>query len=781
MTALLLSFECDAIPSAEVSSFVGSEALGRPYRYEINLHMPLADASGFDPEAALFASATLRIHHDAGAVRAQRCGVVASVELLHALTDTALYRVEVVPRLWQLSIDERSRIYTRKSTPDILEATLRAAGLSGRDYTLRLNGRYRPHEHVCQYKESDLDFLHRWMEREGIYYFFEHDGATERLVITDTRDTHTALGSGLVRYFPTGDGASGDVEALDTFTARYVAESQTVEHHDHDPLAPSRRVEGVSSVTRGLTGVFRTWGENLRASPDARRLATLHAEARTSGARRFFGTGRVFDLCAGYKFTVEEHPRADLNAEYLATELDLSGNQATSVAAVANLLGHHGERSFVARVTAIASADSFRNARSTPWPRVRGFEPAVIDGPIDSEYAQLDEHGSYLVKLRFDENSHTPGTASTRIRMMQPHTGEPEGWHLPLRKGTEVLIAFLGGDPDQPVIAGAMPDAEHPSVVVQSNETQNVIHTGGNNRIEMEDTADHQYIDLYSPPQHSALHLGKHHPHGYHGGHDHNFVLTTDGDGLVHTGGNLDITVGGEKHEHVCKLVDEKYDDTQTTTVKGDVTEIYKTNMTVTVKSLCKETYGTHHTEVDKHREEKCLFQTTTVKDACTETHNSQTTTVRTLYILKCASHSLTVDAAATHTYGTLSMTIGTTGLIHDDVSITANTINATLTAPARCTVETQSLTEMLASLFEFDSKWLTISALKTSVNQAAVTMALMKFDSAMLIFSGAGLKVDLAGVKLKNKALDDKAKGQLKNFPIKGFTITLKAAQVEN
>ena len=781
MTVLLLSFECDAIPSAEVSSFLGSEGLGRPFRYEINLHMPIAAASGFDPERALFKDATLRIHQDSGAVRGQRSGVVVSVELLHALTDTALYRVEVMPRLWQPSIDEHSRVYTKKSTPEIIEATLRAGGLSASDYALRLSGRYRPHEHVCQYKESDLDFLHRWMEREGIYYFFDHDGAHERVIITDTRDTHTRHGAGHVRFFPTADGAAGDVEALDTFTARHTAQAETVEHHDHDPLAPSRPVEGTNPVARGLAGVFRTWGENFRASPDARRLATTHAEARTADERRFFGTGRVFDFCAGYKFTVEEHPRADLNAEYLATDLDLSGNQATSVAAVANLLGHNGDRTFVARVTALSSRDQFRSARSTPWPRVRGYEPAVVDGPIDSDYAQLDEHGRYLVKLRFDENAHTAGTASTRIRMMQPHAGEPEGMHLPLRKGTEVLIAFLGGDPDQPVIAGAVPDAEHPSVVVQANETQNVIHTGGNNRIEMEDTADHQYIDLYSPPENSALHLGKHHPRGYHGGHDHNFVLTTDGDGLVHTGGNLDITVGGQKHEHVCKLVDEKYDDTQTTTVKGDVTEVYKTNMTVTVKAVCKETYGTHHTEVDHHREERCLFQTTTVKHACVEHHGSQSTTVRTLYILGCATHNLTVGGAATHTYGTLSMTIGTTGLIHDDASMTVNTINATLIAPGHCAVETQSLTELLASLFEFDSKWLTISAIKTSWNQTAVTLALAKFDSSMLVFSNAGLKVDLAGVKLKNKALDDKAKGQLKNFPIKGFTITLKAAQVEN
>ncbi|MFO0650436.1 MAG: contractile injection system protein, VgrG/Pvc8 family [Polyangiales bacterium] len=82
---------------------------------------------------------------------------------------------------------------------------------------------------------------------------------------------------------------------------------------------PSQLVEGVASVTR-LTGADRTWGENFRASPEARRSRRRVAEARTSDERRFFGTGRVFDLCAGYKFTVEEHPRPDLNAEYLAIE-----------------------------------------------------------------------------------------------------------------------------------------------------------------------------------------------------------------------------------------------------------------------------------------------------------------------------------------------------------------------------------------------------------------------------------------------------------------------------
>ncbi len=266
--------------------------------------------------------------------------------------------------------------------------------------------------------------------------------------------------------------------------------------------------------------------------------------------------------------------------------------------------------------------------------------------------------------------------------MMQPHAGEPEGMHLPLRKGTEVLVAFLGGDPDQPVIAGAVPDAEHPAVVVQANETQNVIHTGGNNRIEMEDTDAHQYIDLYSPPENSALHLGKHHPRGYHGGHDHNFVLTTDGDGLVHTGANLDVTVGGQKHEHVCKLVDEKYDATQTTTVKNDVTEDYRTNMTTTVKDDCHEHFGSHTTTARGRQSETVGTQTTTVRGALTETHGLQKTTVANALSVHAGSQSLTASAASTQKYG--SLTVNTTGgtTISCPAGITITAPNLRIAAP---------------------------------------------------------------------------------------------------
>src|SRR4029077_9582783 len=135
----------------------------------------------------------------------------------------------------------------------------------------------------------------------------------------------------------------------------------------------------------------------------------------------------------------------------------------------------------------------------TPWPRIYGFENGTICGAAESEDAQIDDHGRYNVKFKFAESNLKDGKASTWVRMLQPHGGGIEGWHFPLRKGTEVLFTFLGGDPDRPVIAGVVPNALTPSPVTSANHTTNVIQTGGRNRIELEDSAGQERITISSP------------------------------------------------------------------------------------------------------------------------------------------------------------------------------------------------------------------------------------------------------------------------------------------
>jgi type VI secretion system secreted protein VgrG len=224
--------------------------------------------------------------------------------------------------------------------------------------------------------------------------------------------------------------------------------------------------------------------------------------------------------------------------EYLVTDADHQGNQSISSPELRALTGIEEDKVYWVDVKAVPARVQFRSASNKAWPRIYGSESGTICGPLESEYAQLDEAGRYNVKFKFDESDLKDGKASTWVRMLQPHGGDIEGWHFPLRKGTEVIFTFLGGDPDRPVIAGVVPNLHTPSPVTRANHTTNVIQTGGRNRFELEDRAGHERITLKTPYANTMLRMGA--PND-----THNFIFRTDGSGLIHTGGNLDVNVGG--------------------------------------------------------------------------------------------------------------------------------------------------------------------------------------------------------------------------------------------
>src|SRR5262249_29718538 len=144
-------------------------------------------------------------------------------------------------------------------------------------------------------------------------------------------------------------------------------------------------------------------------------------------------------------------------------EVEHVGNQQISSPEMRAMTGIESDKVYHVEVKAIPADTQFRALRVTAWPRIYGYENGTVCGPADSDYAQIDDQGRYNVKFKFDESDLKNGKASTFVRMMQPHGGNPEGFHFPLRKGTEIVFSFLGGDPDRPVIAGVVPDTTNPS------------------------------------------------------------------------------------------------------------------------------------------------------------------------------------------------------------------------------------------------------------------------------------------------------------------------------
>jgi type VI secretion system secreted protein VgrG len=470
----------------------------------------------------------------------------------HQPDGRALVRAVLVPRLWRLTQTHHSRIFTRQSMPDILKKTLEDGGLTGSDYSFQLSQSYPPEEHVCQYRESNFDFLSRWMEREGIYYWFEQGDDGERLIVADDKSTHEDLVPAPVRFLALSGADATARECLHSFVCRHRALPASVRFKDHDYTKPSLNASGTAPVSKTGHGEISVHGARFFTPDAGTRLARLRAEEMLAREQVFTGSGTAFYLRTGYTFSLQDHPRSSFDAKYLVTEVEHYGNQSASAPELQRLTGLGSDEVYRVDVTAIPVAIQFRAEARTPWPRIYGTEHGIVDGEAESEYAQLDEHGRYAVRFAFDESDLGDGRASTRVRMMQPHGGGVEGWHFPLRKGTEVLFTFLGGDPDRPVIAGVVPNALTPSPVTKSNHTRNVIQTGGRNRFELEDKAGFQRITLSTPHSNTMIRMGA--PNA-----DHNMIVSTDGDTLLDAGRSWDVTVGKNLTEYVTGKTEETY------------------------------------------------------------------------------------------------------------------------------------------------------------------------------------------------------------------------------
>ena len=568
MSIDVFSIHCDALDGARLAGFKGTEALSRPFEFDLFFTIPV----GTDVKGAIGARATLTADRDDGRGPMSWHGILAGLRLVHETAERALYRASLVPALWLLQQHVRSFVFTKKKVDTFAAETLKDGGLQEGDFQFHTDaGAYPMEEFVCQYRESHLDFLHRWFEREGLYYYFEHPegaGATEKLVIVDDKAHHHALlGDGHVRYFPTAshDGSAG--ESFRELHADFRLLPASVHISDYNYANPAAPLAGEKAVSGGSgQGKIREYGYRVFSDGEAKRLAQIKAQSIACRELVLTATGTYLGLRAGYTFQVEDGP-GDLPSEYLALEVRHAGAVSGAAPMVLRYTGLDPKETYRAEVVAIPANVQFRAPQTTPWPRIYGFENGTVDGPGESQYAQIDEQGRYLVRFKFDVSDLPDGSTSTYLRMMQPHGGTTEGWHFPLRKGTEVMVSFQGGDPDRPVIAGVVPNAVQPSNVTSRNHTQNVLRTGGDNFLVMDDTIDGQYIDVSTPVLDTSVHMGKPIKVAF-SGFDDKTATEIDIAYDVNTAGNAGFWVGGGWWEEVGK--------NKNVLVRGPVTIGYK-------------------------------------------------------------------------------------------------------------------------------------------------------------------------------------------------------------
>lgn len=576
-----ITLQANGISSrADVVGFHAHEALGRLSTLTVVVR---ARQGEVDADAALDTGSAARfvVPAPGESLAAPRIwsGVVSAIELAHGSPaaagdegDLEYWRITISPKLWALTQTMHSRIFVDKSVPQVIEAVLRAEGLSSADYRLALTGDHPTFEHVTQLRESSWDFVSRLMEREGIYTFFDRANGEDVVVFADDASAHPSARALPIPFRALEDAVQQGPEGLAVLSSTHRAVPRGVRVTDYDYLRPSAALAAdlpLAGRTNGAAaGVVTLHGEFVPTPGGEARYARLRAEEMLARETLFVGRGRFHELACGASFTASG-PIGDarFGVELLAIEVEHVGSELGKDSELAELLELEAGQGVQTRFTAIPLETQFRSVSSTPAPRVHGVVDGMVDAASAGSYAPIDSHGRYKVKLRFDEGEGPGGGCSTWIRMLQPHGGGTEGFHFPLRKDTELQVAFLGGDPDRPVIVGVAPNAIERSVVRQSNASTNVIHTGGDNDITMEDASGGQFITSSTPTAATKLHLGAG---------SNQIELRTDGQGHLHIGQNLDVDVHANKIESVTGALKETYSGFQKLEVSGAVARTFQ-------------------------------------------------------------------------------------------------------------------------------------------------------------------------------------------------------------
>lgn len=511
-----IEFNRDDLPKFQVIRFEGHEEVSRLFRFDIIL---AADTADVDLDAALNANATLRIWTRDHSTSSPYHGMVAEFEQQGQVDDYYFYRLALVPRLWRLGLSRLTDVYLdEQSIPELVMAILQRNGLRPPDVKKDLKEEtrnYRQRSFICQYQESDLDFISRWMEQEGIYYFFDHEdeAATgEVLRILDFKEAQPAKAVTL-RYTPPENVQTDRQDTCATaFTCAqtHVPGKVLVQDFNFRKASMGDNLRTEHDVGGGQKGRYMYYGDNLRTEQDTTRLAAVRAQQLACRAKVFQGGAPAVGVRSGGFLDLTHHYRDSYNSRYWVTSVRHSGSQAGVVLAGRNTGRNETEQGslYECHFTALAADQQFRSEHHTPKPVVSGVLNAIIDSEGDGNQAELNEYGQYKVQLMYDYPDDSREKDSSWLRMMTPYAGSRQGMHFPLLKGTEVLIGFIAGDPDQPFIMGAIPNSENPNVVREVNAYCNGILTTQGNVLNMVDKPGQEVVNLRSPVMNSSIFIG---------------------------------------------------------------------------------------------------------------------------------------------------------------------------------------------------------------------------------------------------------------------------------
>ncbi|EQD79833.1 type VI secretion system Vgr family protein [mine drainage metagenome] len=390
----------------------------------------------------------------------------------------ATYAVTLVPKPWLLTRKVDCRIYTALSVPDIIKQILGEFGYA--DVDVNLSGNYAARDYCVLYRESYFNFISRLMEQEGIYYFFTHTADKHTMVLADASSAHVAVAPfATLPYCPPTQRGSREAASVSAWTTARSVNALKCELTDFDPLAPTAALLVTASVDNGVDyhnltelTVFDFPGDYTRAgkSSTGQRYAQVRTQALNAQHLTHAGSTDAWGLATGNLFTLKDFPLRELNQEYLVvgTRIDLEGVEYAS--------GDIEKTPFACTFEVIASQQPYRSLPLATKPIIAGLQTAIVTGSDTDEDIVVDKYGRVQVTFHWNKPDKPNAQSSCPVRVASSWAGKAWGAISIPRVGQEVVVSFLEGDPDQPLIIGSVYNANHmPPYTLPDNKTQSGI------------------------------------------------------------------------------------------------------------------------------------------------------------------------------------------------------------------------------------------------------------------------------------------------------------------
>ncbi len=459
-----------------VAGFTGTEGISRPFSFDLDLRA--LNSAPIPFERVLGQPMTLAMTKPGGGTRFFS-GFCSRFSAGGRDARYTSYRAELVPSLWVLLRRRNSRIFQGQTVIQILARVF--TSLPEGSFRFRQEGSYVPREYCVQYRESDFDFASRLMEEEGIFYFFEHSGAGHQLIMSDSQSAFAVVGAPAgVTFAPTAPTTPDSSTVFDWEKSQEVR-SGRVTLWDNDFTLPGDHLEGdavtqdavrVGAVTHHLrvggNSSFELYdypggyakrfnGAGAAGSQEhaaAAQAARIRMQEEAAQAIAVDGLSDCRQFTAGHTFSLKGHPFG--NGKYVLTRVTHSA-KVTGDPRSATQAKFAYHNSF----DCIPVGLPFRPVRTTPSPVIPGTQTAVVVGPA-GEQIHTDQFGRIKVQFHWDRQGRNDENSSTWVRVGALHAGQEGGFTVVPRIGQEVVVNFLEGDPDQPIVTGSVYDPNHP-------------------------------------------------------------------------------------------------------------------------------------------------------------------------------------------------------------------------------------------------------------------------------------------------------------------------------